>query len=277
MNGAGLPAFMVELEKVSFRAGDTRILDEVSCGFRQNRFNVIAGPNGAGKSTLMKIASGLLRPSSGVVKYGAAAISAFDPEALARTRAVLSQSVELAFGLSVEDVVLIGRFPHYGATPSRTDRDIVSEAIDAVGLGEKRRQAYPTLSGGEKQKVQLARVIAQLGGADDSTPGRILFLDEPVTGLDIHYQIHILDVARAMIARGCTVIAILHDLNVAFDYGDSVFILDKGRMAYETDDAATVRAELLESVFDVRASRAVDSAAGQFWRFSRRDRPVAER
>ena len=256
---------MVELADVRYSAGGATILDGVSLRFRENRFNVIAGPNGAGKSTLMKIASGLVQASSGSVKYDGVPVNEIDPEALARKRAVLSQSVELAFGLTVEDVVLIGRFPHYGAVPGKVDIDIVQRAIDAVDLAGKRKQPYPTLSGGEKQKVQLARILAQLWGEDESKANRVLFLDEPVTGLDIHYQIHILDIARGMLGENCTVIAILHDLNVAFEYADSVFVLDNGRIAYETDDAASIPAELIESVFSVRAEK-----VGDYWRFARR-------
>ncbi|HEX6573891.1 MAG TPA: ATP-binding cassette domain-containing protein [Gemmatimonadaceae bacterium] len=254
---------MVELTDVRYKAGGTTILDGVSVGFRENRFNVIIGPNGAGKSTLLKIASGLLQPTSGLVKYDGEPVSGIDPEALARRRAVLSQSIELAFGLTVEEVVLIGRFPHYDAAPGKIDREIVERAIEAVDLVEKRDQLYPTLSGGEKQKAQLARILAQLWRTESSRGNRVLFLDEPVTGLDIHYQLHILDIARRMLSENCTVIAILHDLNVAFEYADSVMVLDKGCIAHETDDAHSIPAELIERVFSVRAAK-----AGDYWRFA---------
>jgi iron complex transport system ATP-binding protein len=256
---------MVELTDVRYRVGGATILDGVSLRFRENRFNVIAGPNGAGKSTLMKVASGLMQPTSGTVMYDGVPVSDIDPEALARKRAVLSQSVELAFGLTVEDVVLIGRFPHYGAAPARIDFEIVERAIEAVNLSDKRKQPYPTLSGGEKQKAQLARILAQLWGNEESKANRVLFLDEPVTGLDIHYQIHILDIAKQMLGENCTVIAILHDLNVAFEYADQVIVIDRGRIAYETDDSSTIPADLIERVFSVRAAK-----VGDYWRFARR-------
>lgn len=255
---------MVELRDVTFVAGGATILDGISLRFRENRFNVIAGPNGAGKSTLMKIASGLLAPTSGDVLYDGKRVSEIEMEDLARKRAVLSQGIELAFSLTVEDVVMIGRFPHYGAAPSRADHEIVERAIAAVDLADKKGQAYPTLSGGEKQKVHLARVLAQLWNTS-SVRSRVLFLDEPVTGLDIHYQIHILDIARKMSGEDCTIIAILHDLNVAFEYADAVFILDRGHLAYETDEAASVPSDLIEKVFAVHAEKVGDS----YWRFSR--------
>jgi iron complex transport system ATP-binding protein len=256
---------MVEIEGVRHSVAGFTILDDVSVSFPQSRLTVIVGPNGAGKSTLMKIASGLVEPSRGAVRYGGRPVNEIDSSELARKRAVLSQGVELAFALTVEDVVMIGRFPHYAASPSRIDFEVVDRAIQAVDLDGRRKQPYPTLSGGEKQKVQLARVLAQLWQRDESLAGRVLFLDEPVTGLDIHYQIHILDIARRMLAQGCTVVAILHDLNLGFEYADRTIIVNRGRIAHETDDASSIPPELIESVFSVRAER-----AGGYWRFSRK-------
>jgi iron complex transport system ATP-binding protein len=177
---------MVEVQGVRYSAGDVLILDDVSACFRPNRFNVILGPNGAGKSTLLKVATGLLRPTEGEVRYGDRPVAAFDAPVLARTRAVLSQHVELAFPLSVHDVAMIGRYPHYGRTPAARDREIVRQALEMVGMWDKRNQQYPTLSGGEQQKVQLARVLAQIWNHDTPDEHKYLFLDEPTSSLDVH-------------------------------------------------------------------------------------------
>lgn len=260
---------MVEVQGVGYRAGDAIILDDVSLRVRPGRFNVVLGPNGAGKSTLLKIATGLVPPTSGRVLYDGVDVSAIAGETLARRRAVLSQHVDLAFPLPVHDVVLMGRYPHYGRAPSRHDREIVERALDMVGMTEKRAQEYPTLSGGEQQKVQLARVLAQIWNYDEPREPKCLFLDEPTSSLDVHYQIHLLDVARGLLAYDCTVVAILHDLNVAFHYGDCFFLLDRGRLVHETDDADAIPAPLLERVFQVRARRLTDPDTGEgFWRFA---------
>ncbi len=260
---------MAELERVSYRVGDTVILDEVTVTFAPNRFNVILGPNGAGKSTLLKIATGLLEPTSGRVRYGKRPVSGYTAPALARKRAVLSQRVELAFPLDVEDVVLMGRYPYYGRTPAKHDREIVSRALEIVGMTARRRQRYTTLSGGEQQKVQLARVLAQIWNYDEPREPRYLFLDEPTTSLDVHYQLHLLDVARGLLDYECTVIAILHDITIALQYGDVFFLMENGRVAHEAHDAAEIPVELVERVFRVRASRVVDPTDGQgLWRFT---------
>jgi len=136
-------------------------------------------------------------------------------------------------------------------------------------MTSKRRQLYPTLSGGEQQKVQLARVLAQIWNYDTPTEHKYLFLDEPTSSLDVHYQIHLLDIARGLLDYNCTVVAILHDLNVSFQYGDAFFLMDAGRLVHESDCASEIPQSTLERVFGVRARRVVDPANGEgFWRFS---------
>jgi iron complex transport system ATP-binding protein len=265
---------MVELSGVSYRAGGTLILDNVSARFRAGKFNVILGPNGAGKSTVMRLATGLARPTSGEVRYDAEPVSSFSAKRMARMRAVLSQHVELVFPLPVADVVMMGRYPHYGRVASSRDREIVGHALELVGMTHKRGQAYSTLSGGEQQKVQLARVLAQIwreGAAHDESPAepRYLFLDEPTSSLDVHYQLHLLDVARGLLDQNCTVVAILHDLNVAFHYGDHFLLLEGGRVAFDGESAEELPLEVLERVFRVRARRVADAdSRDAFWRFS---------
>jgi len=259
---------MVELRGVHYRAGAAHIVRGVSLAFRARKFNVILGPNGAGKSTLLKLATGLLEASEGAVIYDDEPVKAIGVGPLARRRAVLSQHVELAFPLPVEDVVMMGRYPHFARVPSQHDRDIIAQALEVVEMTAFRVRSYSTLSGGEQQKVQLARVLAQIWMDDQQTGEKYLFLDEPTSNLDIYYELHLLEAARALLARGCTVIAILHDINQALRYGDAFFVLEKGRLAQETDDESAISAELLERVFRVRARRATDARSGEtFWRF----------
>ncbi|HEY3858878.1 MAG TPA: heme ABC transporter ATP-binding protein [Gammaproteobacteria bacterium] len=257
---------MVELRSVNYRVGDVPILEDVSVAFPRGSFNVILGPNGAGKSTLLKLASGLIKPDSGEVLYAGEPASQLGLEGLARRRAVLSQHVEMAFPLPAEDVVMMGRYPHYGRSPSRHDRMIVDAALALVGIEARRKQDYTTLSGGEQQKVQLARVLAQVW-AGDTTDARYLFLDEPVSSLDIHYQLHILDVARGLRGKGCTVVAILHDLNLALQYGDRFLVLEHGRVACDAEGAEHLPKEIIERVFAVHAEPNT-GASGTYWRFS---------
>ena len=261
---------MVELSGVSFRAGDVDILRDVQVRFQPGRLNVVLGPNGAGKSTLLRLATGLAQPASGQVRYENRSLADFDPQQLARTRAVLTQHVELAFALPVADVVMMGRYPHFGRVPSPRDVEIVREALGLVGMTHKENQPYPTLSGGEQQKVQLARVLAQIWAPGDHGH-RYLFLDEPTTNLDVHYQLHVLQVARTLIDERTTLVAILHDLNMAFQFGDHFLLLHEGRVAFEADSANAISADVLERVFSVDARRITDPGTGVgYWRFGLR-------
>jgi len=264
---------MVELRDVSYRVGDATILRDVRVRFEAGRMNVVLGPNGAGKSTLLRIATGLAHPSSGKVMYDDRTLASFDHQALARRRAVLSQHVELAFPLEVADVVMMGRYPHFGRVPTARDRDVVHEALALVGMLERAAQPYPTLSGGEQQKVRLARVLAQIWSTDanEAQPPRYLFLDEPTTNLDVHYQLHVLSIARTLVNQHTTLIAILHDLNIAFQFGDHFVLLDRGGVAFEAGSAREMPMDVLERVFDVRARAITDAVSGEvLWRFELR-------
>lgn len=259
---------MISVDDVAYSVGGISIIERASVRFPTGRFSVILGPNGAGKSTLLKVATGLLHPTSGNVRYDDAPLATIAAERLSRQRAVLSQTVDLAFSLAVRDVALMGRYPYYSRVPTQADLAIVDRALELVGLAHKRDQAYPTLSAGERQKAQLARVLAQIWNYDDASAHRYLFLDEPTSNLDLHYQMQILDLARDLLQHNCTVIAILHDLNVACEYGDHFIVLDQGRVAAEVDHAGALSTELIDRVFRVRSYRVPDSESGvSVWRF----------
>jgi len=259
---------MVEIDAVSYAVGGIDIIRDVSVRFPPGRFNVVIGPNGAGKSTLLRIATGLTRATSGAVRYAGRDVAAIADGELARIRAVLSQHLELVFPLPAEDVVLMGRYPHFGRTPGARDRDIVSAALQLVGMTARRHQAYPTLSGGEQQKVQLARVLAQIWSEPGKAEERYLFLDEPTTSLDVHYQLHLLDAARDLARRGYTVVAVLHDLNTAFEYGESFVLLDGGRLVRQSERIDDIAPEAIERAFRVRAERIASPRGAAYWRFT---------
>jgi heme transport system ATP-binding protein len=259
---------MIEVRGVAYRIGGASLLDDIHVRFPAGAFSVILGPNGAGKSTLVKVATGALRPSEGGVTYAGAPLDRIAADSLARRRAVLSQSVDVAFPLTVRDIAVMGRYPYFGRVPSRVDDKIVDRSLELVGLTAKRDQPYPTLSAGERQKTQLARALAQIWNYDDASEHRYLFLDEPTTHLDMHHQIQMLNVARDLLRHNCTVVAILHDLNVASEYGDHFVVLDGGRVACEVEQGAVLSPELIDRVFAVRTYRIPDPVTGAgVWRF----------
>src|SRR5262245_55746685 len=173
---------------ITFRVGSKELISDISASFAPGGLHLLVGPNGAGKSTLVKVLARLLRPQTGAVEYEGTDVSGASESELAKRRAVLSQAVEIAFPLTVREVVMLGRYPHFSGRPGPTDERIVDEVMQHFDVAEFEHRYYQTLSGGERQRVNFARVLAQLWN-DGSTSCRYLFLDEPLTFLDIRHQI----------------------------------------------------------------------------------------
>src|SRR6185369_7507351 len=165
---------MLSASNITFRVGNKPLISGVSVSFAPGRLHLIIGPNGAGKSTLVKVLARLLRPQEGKVEYEGVDVSNASEAELAKRRAVLSQAIEIAFPLTVREVVMMGRYPHFSGRPGPTDGRIVDEVMQHFDVTEFEHRYYQTLSGGERQRVNFARVLAQLG--DDVASCRYLFL-----------------------------------------------------------------------------------------------------
>ena len=243
---------MIEADDLTFTAGGRDLIAAISARFDPGQLHLIIGANGAGKSTLVKVLAGLLPPARGRVTYAGRDIAHESAASLARRRAVLSQAVEVAFPLSVREVVAMGRYPHFGTRASAGDEAIVEEAMaffDVAGMAER---SYPTLSGGEKQRVNFARVLAQVWRSAAGRE-RVLFLDEPLTFLDIGHQLDFMRKVRATLAAAdMVVVGVLHDLNLAARFADRLLLLDRGRLV-----ASGTRDEVLTPAH-IRASFGVD-------------------
>ena len=159
---------------------------------------MVLRPNGAGKSTLLKLLTGTEIPQDGHVYYGHQPLSAIPLPVLARQKAVLSQLLALPFDLNVIDVVMMGRYPYFRLNPASSDKAIADHCLALVGMLSFKNRAFMSLSGGEKQKVHLARVLAQLHRQPADESIKYLFLDEPISALDIHYQHQILSLVREL-------------------------------------------------------------------------------
>jgi iron complex transport system ATP-binding protein len=231
---------------LTYQVGAKKLLQDVSLAARPGELLAVVGANGAGKSTLLKLLSGDLKPSAGEVRFQEKSLSAWPPAALARRRAVLTQQHTLALAFQVRELVLLGRYPHFGGQPTARDWEVVA-ALDLVDLGHLAERAYPTLSGGEQQRAQLARVLAQVWEAE----GGFLLLDEPLTGLDLRHQHQTLAVARQLTRRGFGVVAVLHDLNLAAQYADQVLLLHRGRAVASGPPAQVFTPEYIHLAFGI--------------------------
>lgn len=244
---------MLKGENISFKVDEKYLLLESAVAFEQGRFHVIMGANGAGKSTLLKLLAGDQKPSSGRIFLLEKELNSYSKKELATKRAVLSQHYNITFPVSVNDVVLMGRYPYFSNTPTPIDLSICKEAMRMMDVFDLRQRDYNTLSGGEAQKVQMSRVLSQIWEAKEKEE-KLLFLDEPVSHLDIKYQHQLLKAAKQLCNQHTTVVAILHDINLSIAYADRILFMKQGKILFDTTDLSSISTEMIHEVFDVSAS-----------------------
>lgn len=243
---------MLKAEHLSFRIGEKTLIDDVSLTLQPGEFTMVLGPNGAGKSTLLKLLTGTETPRQGNVWYGNQALSSIPLPTLARQKAVLSQLLSLPFDLSVLEVVMMGRYPYFELNPTQQDKQIVDACLEGVGMMAFKNRAFASLSGGEKQKVHLARVLAQLYRLPDDEATKYLFLDEPISALDIHYQHQILGLVRELATHNLVIFVIVHDINLALQYAQKVILMDQARIYKMGTPSEVLTADTIEAVFTIR-------------------------
>ena len=241
---------MLRTEGIYYNIGKKNILNNISIDFKPGEVNMILGPNGSGKSTFLKVFSGELKPSQGNVFMDNTNIRELKKEDIAKVRAVMTQQPELSFPLAVEEVVMMGRYPHFDFNPSRKDEEICNEAISKMQVQHLVGRNYLTLSGGEKQRVQFARVLSQIWEVPESA-SRYLFLDEPLTNLDINYQQSFLLVSQELAKTNTVLIAIMHDINLSVQYADNLLFLKRGELVAHGSASDILSEELIKEVFDV--------------------------
>ncbi|MCB5204187.1 heme ABC transporter ATP-binding protein [Neorhizobium sp. T786] len=238
---------MITAEGVTVSRSGRKLVDNVGVELRGGHFSVIIGPNGAGKSTLMKVLSGELKPDAGQIAYHGSPIVRYQPVQLARLRAVLPQSVQLSFPFTALEIVRMGAVAQGARNPLEQAR----QALARVGLRGFEARPYPSLSGGEQQRVQFARALAQVPDPVVDGVPRALFLDEPTASLDLGHQISVLEVARDFAAAGGIVLAILHDLNLAAEFADHLLVLDHGSVVSQGACGETVNDDTIGNVYGI--------------------------
>ncbi len=240
------------------------ILNDVSVSFKAGEVSALLGPNGAGKSTLLKILSGVFASDYGGVLLSNRPLCDYAPRALARRRGFLAQESALCFDFSVEEVVVLGRIPHLSGSESAVDWDVCAQMLALVKMSEFRHRRFGTLSGGEKQRIHLARVLTQLAEALPQDESRWLLLDEPTSALDLRFQHEVLALVRAFAReRGFGVCVVLHDLNLALRYADNAVLLHGGRVVADGCVRDVLCEENINAVYGVKA-HIYENAAGGF-------------
>lgn len=247
---------MLAARKVSWcLASGRRIVDGADLVIAPGRLTAVIGPNGAGKSSLLRLMAGERRADTGGVTLDEVPLRRLRGRDRARRIAVLPQSTHLDFAFRVEEVVGLGRLPHGDDETRGRGRRVSRAALAEVGLADHADRLYPTLSGGEQQRVQLARCLAQLDLLPGETPDlpRYLLLDEPTASLDPAHQRATMALAGDLAARGVGVLAVLHDLGLAASIADDLTVMAAGRVIADGPPRQTLDRALIASVYGIEA------------------------
>jgi len=235
------------IQDLCFSYNSHKVLNNFSLNIGDGQIVSIVGPNGSGKSTLIKCIDRLLIPSSGEILADRRSVTMMDRMELARTIAYVPQNSLRVFPNSVFDVVLMGRRPHLGWKGDARDDEVAWEMLYLLGLENLALSAFNELSGGQQQKVLIARALAQETG--------VILLDEPTSNLDIWHQIDVMEILRTLVKkRGLTALLAIHDLNMAARYSDVIVMLKRGKIVAAGKPDSVLNAENLESVYGIHAN-----------------------
>jgi len=240
---------MIIADSVSVWIGGKRIVEDVGFTARPGELAAIVGPNGSGKTTLLKALAGDL-PYQGSITLNGRDVASMPAREAAGLRAVLPQATHLSFPFTVHEVVRLGLMGGRSGVLAGEAARLPDRALARVDLAGFGGRFYQELSGGEQQRVQLARVLCQVWAPVLEGRTRYLFLDEPVSSLDIRHQLVIMDIARDFARRGGGVVAILHDLNLTAMYADRILVMKRGRVAASGTPKDVIEDRLIASVFD---------------------------
>ena len=237
---------VINIKGLSYYIGDKGICKNIDVEFSENKFTGIIGPNGSGKSTLLKQVYRVLEPSSGAIYLSNTNISDISTKEFAKMLAVLPQENNSDFDYTVADVILMGRFPYHDIFNSgkvyEEDGKLLEECISLVGLRGSENRIFRTLSGGEKQRVLLARALI--------TKSKVLILDEVTNHLDIGYQYKTLEILKGL---GLTIIAAIHDLSLAMKFCDEVVLINGGEVVEVGNPKDIIDEKVLKNIFKINA------------------------
>ncbi len=231
------------------------ILSGVDLEVRAGEILALVGPNGAGKSTLLAVLSGDRRPTEGTVSYGDRSIETVKPLALARLRSVLTQENTVSFPFRVREVVEMGRSPWARTPLAEDDSTAIAAALAETDVSHLADRRYTTLSGGEKARASLSRVLAQ------RTPA--VFLDEPTAALDLRHQEDTMRGARRLASSGAAVVVVLHELSLAGAYADRIALVSDGRLRTVGTPTEVLTAELVQEVYGLEVEILTQETTGR--------------
>lgn len=240
---------MLVVNDLTLAYGKQPVVEQVNFVIPSGQFAAVLGPNGSGKSTLLRALCRLHLPQAGAISFAGRNLQDWRQQELARQMAFVRQSTSAAFDFTVEELVMLGRLPYLRRFQAETEHDykVVERYLRLTGLWEMRHRGLHSLSGGEQQRVFVSQALAQ--------EPSLLLLDEPTNHLDINHQLELLDlVATLNRGQGITVIAVLHDLNLAALYAERLLVLKQGRLAADGSPSQVLQADLVQQIYGCTVS-----------------------
>ncbi len=250
---------MIAAHQLSVKRGNATLLDQVTLTVAAGELLMVLGANGAGKSTLLQALSGVIKPTQGLLKLSDKGFAHYTARERAKRMACLHQQTELTVNFSVQDVVALGRYPYANEESTEEKQAAVLRALIRTDTEYLIHRGYHTLSGGEQQRVQLARVLAQID--QETSESRFLLLDEHVAHLDIAHQHHVFQLLSSLRKEKIGVVAVVHDINLALAYADNVVLLKQGRLVIEGRAEVVLTTESIREIFNAEVAWAVDHHA----------------
>lgn len=248
----------ISAEKLTVAYDDKIIIENLFMEIPKGKITTIIGPNGCGKSTVLKTVGRILKPKGGLIYLNGEDIKNFSSKEIARKMAILPQSPQAPSGLTVGELVSYGRFPHQkrGGKISPKDKEIISWALEATILSELEMTPIDSLSGGQRQRVWIAMALAQ--------QTELILLDEPTTYLDMAYQLEVLELLESLNKeQGCTIVMVLHDLNLAARFADYMIAVRNGAIIRQGSPEEVMTAEVLRKTFAIDAEIGRDVKTGK--------------
>ena len=218
---------MIKGQNLSFSHKNFQILKEIDLKVEFGEFLAIVGPNGAGKSTLLSVLANEFTTEKNSIYFKERDIKLWNLKDLAHNKAKFSQHNPADITLVVKDVVMMGRYPYFNSSPNQEDFDAVEESMNETDVTHLKNREYNTLSGGEKQRVHLARVLAQL---KNGIQKKLMFLDEPLNNLDVKHQYKALQTLKNFTQNENSAIVVMHDLNLASQFADRILLMKGGKV-----------------------------------------------
>lgn len=249
---------MIKINKLGLAYQDKKVIENLSIDFREGEFCALLGPNGAGKSTLLKAMIGYMEPFAGDVEINGTTIKKWHRQELAKQIAIIPQDFQLQFDYTVEELVLMGRFPYLGYWQNYTkqDREVVVNILHQLDLTSLKNEQYSQLSGGERRRVSIARALVQ--------ETDILLMDEAFANLDINHQLEIMQLlSKINSEQNKLIILVSHNINLASEYCQRIVMLKQGQVIADGSPAAVIDQKTIHDLYEVELTIINNPVSGQ--------------